>query len=93
MRKKIQVPMPETKFRKSPEAEVEGFSIIKGDFIKIRGEYGLRFKFDSLTKNIDSGAEWVDCFEMHKGQVGAFRSFRIERIKRIPKKRVKKSVN
>ena len=68
----------------------DGFTISKGDLIKIKGEYGLKFSFHSLTTNTMSGSQWVDCFEISRGQVGALRSFRIERVKRIPKKRIKK---
>lgn len=90
MKKKTQPAVLETKFSKAPEMEIDGFTILKGDLIKVRGEYGVRFKFDSLTVNKETGAQWVDCFEVHRGQVGAFRSFKSERIKRIPRKRVKK---
>jgi len=62
----------------------DGFEINKGDFIKITGEYGTRFKFQYITTNTESGSTWVDCFEMHRGQAGAFRSFNTDRIKRIP---------
>jgi len=62
----------------------DGFEVKQGDLIKIHGEYGVRFKFHSLTINEDSNSEWVDCFEVFRGQVGAFRSFRTSRVKRIP---------
>jgi hypothetical protein len=62
----------------------EGFVIAQGDLIKIKGEYGVKFKFYSLTTNINTDAQWIDCFEVFRGQVGAFRSFRTERLKRIP---------
>jgi hypothetical protein len=62
----------------------DGFEIKQGDLIKVQGEYGTRFKFQSLTRNADNTSVWVDCFEIFRGQVGAFRSFRIERVKRIP---------
>ena len=62
----------------------DGFEVKQGDLIKIHGEYGVRFKFHSLTINLDSDSEWVDCFEVFRGQAGAFRSFRVDRVKRIP---------
>lgn len=62
----------------------DGFEIKQGDLIKIRGEYGIKFKFYALTTNIVTGATWIDCFEVSRGQVGAFRAFRTERLKRIP---------
>jgi len=92
MRKKNQAPVLKTKFDRVPEIVVDGFTIVKGDLMKIRGEYGVRFKFDSLTTNTETNVQWVDCFEVTRGQVGAFRSFRIDRIKRIPKRRIKKVV-
>ena len=70
----------------------DGKIIARGDIFKVSGEYGLKFKFDSLVKH-SNGAEWVDCFEVFRGQAGAFRSFTSDRIKRIPKKRVKKNVS
>lgn len=90
MKKKTQSAVLETKFQKVPELVIDGFTISEGDLIKVRGEYGVRFKFSSLTTNIESGAQWIDCFEVFRGQVGAFRSFKSDRIKRIPKKRIKK---
>lgn len=90
MNKKIQTPVLQSKFEKLPEITIDGFVILKGDLVKVRGEYGVRFKFDSFTTNIETGSQWVDCFEVHRGQVGAFRSFKSDRIKRIPKKRKKK---
>jgi hypothetical protein len=90
MKRKTPSAVLETKFAKVPEMEIDGFIISQGDLIKVKGEYGVRFKFSSLTTNTDSGAQWVDCFEVFRGQVGAFRSFKSDRIKRIPKKRVKK---
>jgi hypothetical protein len=83
-----------TRFAKDPEIMIDGFSITRGDFIKIKGEYGSRFKFHSLTTNLDSGAQWIDCFEVTRGQVGAYRSFKPEQIKRIPQrgKRAKRVV-
>lgn len=90
MKKKTQSAVLETKFQKVPELIIDGFVISQGDLIKVRGEYGVRFKFSSLTTNLESGAQWIDCFEVFRGQVGAFRSFKSDRIKRIPKKRTKK---
>jgi hypothetical protein len=69
----------------------ENFTIERGDLIKITGEYGTRFRFESVTTNPKNGAVWVDCFEMHRGQVGPYRSFALERVKRIPKRRPRKA--
>jgi hypothetical protein len=65
---------------------IDGFEIVKDDMFKVKGEYGSRFKFYSLTTNIETGAQWIDCFEIVRGQLGAFRSFKSDRIKRIPQK-------
>ena len=93
MKKRNQSAVLQTKFEKVPELEIDGFVISQGEIIKIKGEYGVKFKFSSLTTNTESGAQWIDCFEVFRGQVGACRSFTSDRIKRIPKKRVKKNVN
>lgn len=79
-----------TKFSREYSIEKDGFTIDRGDMIKIRGEYGVQFKFDSLVTNTDTGVQWIDCFEVHRGQVGTYRSFRVDRIKRIPKRRPKR---
>jgi hypothetical protein len=76
-----------TKFSRQSVIEIDGFEIEKGDLIKIRGEYGGRFKFDSLVTNTETGVQWIDCFEVFRGQVGCWRSFRVDKIKRIPKRR------
>lgn len=68
----------------------DGKVIVQGELFKVSGEYGLRFKFQSLTTNQITGAVWVDCFEVFRGRAGAFRSFKSDRIKRIPKRRLKK---
>lgn len=87
-RKKVE--LPPTKFFSYPEIEVDGFVIEKGELIKIKDEWGLRFKFDGLVTNTETGAQWVDCFEMYRGRSGVLRAFRLERVKRIPKKRGKR---
>jgi len=66
------------------------FIIERGDLIKVTGEYGTKFKFESITTNPKNGATWVDCFETWRGRTGAYRSFSIDRIKRIPKRRPRK---
>lgn len=72
----------------------DGFEIVAGELIKIKGqnsfgvgEWGLRFKVKSFVTNIETGKQWVDCYEMYRGRAGVMRSFPLERIKRIPKKR------
>jgi hypothetical protein len=84
-RKKVEI-VP-TKFFKFPELTINGFTIEKGEIIKVHDEWGMRFKFDSLVTNTETGAQWVDCFEVYKARTGVLRSFSIDRIKRIPKRR------
>lgn len=83
-RKKVE--LPPTKFFRFPEITVDGFVIEKGDIIKIKDEWGMKFKFDCLVTNKETGAQWVDCFEMWRGRTGCLRAFRLERVKRIPKR-------
>lgn len=93
--KKVKATKPQTtKFSKEYELQVGKFVVAKGDMIKIEGEHGGKFVFESLTTNTENGLVWVDCFEIHKKSLGAFRSFAPERVKRIPTKRGKqKNVN
>jgi hypothetical protein len=86
MRKRTEAPVKPTKFHREPEVMIDGFVIGQGDLFKVRGEYGIKFKFDSLTTNTETGDQWIDCFEFQRGQVGAFRSFKSDRIKRIPQR-------
>jgi hypothetical protein len=75
-----------TKFLREPEISVDGFTINQGDLFKVKGEYGSKFKFLGLITNLETGSQWVDCFEVVRGQVGSLRSFKSDRIKRIPQK-------
>jgi hypothetical protein len=83
----------ETNFSRVYDLEVGNFVINSGDLIKISGEHGMRFKFHSLTTNTNTGVTWVDCFEVHKRAAGCFRSFRVDRVRRIPTKRGKRKTN
>lgn len=89
-RKKVEV--KESYFTTVPYLEIDGFAINRGDIIKVIGEHGARFKFVGLTTNTLTGSFWVDCFEIINAVPSVFRSFRVERIKRIPirKKRAKR---
>jgi hypothetical protein len=94
MRKRKSVPPPPTKFHREPEAVLpSGRKIEKGDMIRVSGEHGLRFKFDSLVTNKETGAQWIDCFEIYKSRAGVLRSFVAERIKPMPKTRRKRRAN
>ena len=83
-RKKIE--LPPTKFFRFPEITVDGFVIEQGEVIKVKDEWGMKFKFDCLVTNQETGAQWVDCYEMWRGRTGCLRSFRLERVKRVPKR-------
>lgn len=83
-RKKIVV--KPTKFSTEPYMEVDGFPINEGDIIKVKGEYGVKFKFRGVTTNTETGATWVDCFEIYRGKAQQFRAFKQDRIKRVPQR-------
>lgn len=92
--KKYIVPDIAKKFVREDRMIANGFEIVKGDIIKIAGEYGTKFKFDSLVTNTETGAVWVDCFEVFRQSASQWRSFRPEKVKRIPQrgKRAKRVV-
>jgi hypothetical protein len=93
MRRKYLSAISETKFDRVDSIAVGNRVVARGDFIKIVGEHGRKFKFHSLVTNKETGVQWIDCFEMHKASVSACRSFRSDRIKLIPTKRGRKNVN
>lgn len=73
----------------------DGRIIEKDEIIKIKGEYGAKFKFIEHVTRTDSGVEWIDCFELRGGALCGWRSFYPDRIKPLPKnirKRRKKVV-
>lgn len=88
--------LAETKFEREYEYPFPNFNdtLKPGDLFKVKGEYGIKFKFHSVVTNKETGAQWIDCFEVHRGkgglQSGVQRSFKFDRIKRIPRKRYKK---
>ncbi len=81
-----EAPSSPTDFATESSFELNGFIISAGDTVKVDGEYGSRFKVYGLTTNLKTGSQWVDCFEIIRGQLGALRSFKSDRIKRIPQK-------
>ena len=94
MPRRKRVPAPPTKFHREPEAILpSGRKIERGDMLRVSGEHGLRFKFDSLVTNKETGAQWIDCFEVYKARSGALRAFRSDRIKPMPKTRRKRRAN
>lgn len=68
----------------------EGKAITQGDIIKIKGVWGVKFKFLNYVTNPNTGVSWVDCIQLEKGLGCGFRSFYPERVKVIPKKRGKR---
>lgn len=84
MAKRIKAETKPSIFTTEPYMEVNGFPIKRGDIIKVYGEYGSKFKFIGITTNTVTGASWVDCYEIINGMSSVFRSFKQERIKRIP---------
>ena len=86
-------PIKDSVFLREFEMQVGTRTILPGDTIKIIGEYGSKFSFHSLVTNTLTGNQWIDCFEIQKGIVSAWRSFKSDRIKLIPIKRGRKNVN
>ena len=91
---KYETPAIAKKFVKEDRVIIDGFEIVKGDLITGAGQYGLKFKFDGFVTNTETGATWVDCFEVFRNTASQFRSFRVEDVKRIPQrgKRAKRVV-
>jgi hypothetical protein len=83
----------ESVFVREEEITIGHRTILRGDIIKIFGEHGSKFRFHSLVTNTLTGAQWIDCFEVQKGVASAWRSFKSDRIKLIPKKRGRKDVS
>lgn len=95
MKKTLKTKIKETKFARESSFTCDGFLISQGDLIKVKGIYGTKFKFYSLTTNSETGSQWVDCFEIVGNRPGPFRSFRPDLVKRIPQrgKRAKRVSN
>lgn len=93
-KKEYEIPEMAKKFVRQDRMIADGFEIVRGDIIKIVGQYGLKFRFHSLTTNAETGAVWVDCFEMYRNTASQFRAFSPELVKRIPQrgKRAKRVV-
>lgn len=83
---RYEVPDIAKKFITQETMILDGFEIVRGDLIKVAGEYGLKFKFHGLVTNSDTGAVWVDCFEVFRNVSSAYRSFKPEQVKRIPQR-------
>lgn len=93
MGRRKKVALAETKFERTYEYTFDHINdtLRPGDFFKVKGEYGIKFKFASVVTNKETGAQWIDCYEMGRGvkglQAGCQRSFKFDRIKRIPRRR------
>jgi hypothetical protein len=68
----------------------EGKTIVKGDIIKIKGVWGIKFKFLSHVTNPKNNVSWIDCIQLEKGIGCGWRSFYPDRVKTIPKRRGKR---
>lgn len=91
-RKKYTSPI-DNKFHRQPYYTLESGRVIEcGEIIKIQGEHGCKFKFLEHVINKETGADWIDCFEIRNGIISGWRSFRCEKIKPLPKRRNKKNV-
>lgn len=86
MGRRLKTEVKPSHFVTEPYMESNGFPIRSGETIKIVGEWGSKFKFIGITTNTLTGASWVDCFEIIGGVPSVFRSFKQERVKRIPKR-------
>lgn len=91
---KYEIPEIAKKFQREDRVIVDGFEIVKGDTIKIIGQYGSKFKFDSFVTNLETGSQWIDCFELSRNTASAWRSFTVDLVKRVPQrgKRAKRVV-
>jgi hypothetical protein len=86
MPKRSVAPSKPSNFTTEPVMDIDGFLVSEGDIIKVKGEYGTRFKFIGVTTNKVTGASWVDCFEIFRGSPQQFRAFKKDRISRVPQK-------
>ena len=65
-------------------------TITRGDIIKIKGIWGVKFRFHQFVTNPKNGISWIDCIELERGVACGMRSFYPERVKTLPKKRRKR---
>lgn len=87
-RKKAVSPLGHLYHREPTFTTPEGKTIESGEIIKIKGIWGTKFKFIEYVQRTDDGSkEWIDCYELEKGQLCGHRSFTTDRIKTLPKKR------
>ena len=61
-RKKVEISDPFN--REDSFVTTEGKEITKGDLIKVKGIWGVKFKFLNYVTNPKNGISWVDCIEL-----------------------------
>lgn len=86
MARRKEAVVQKSNFETVPYMEIDGFAISAGDIVKVKGEYGVKFKFVGITTNTLTGSSWVDCFEIFRGKAQQFRAFKEDRIKRVPQR-------
>lgn len=93
-KKTFEVPEIAKKFVRQDTVLVDGFEVVRGDIIKVVGQYGTKFKFDSFVTNTETGSTWIECFEMFRNVACQTRAFKLDQVKRIPQrgKRAKRVV-
>ena len=84
-RKKVVSPFAHLYHREPSYTMPDGRVIERGEIIKIKGIYATKFKFFEYVRRIDTGVDWIDCFELEKGVHCGQRSFRTDRVKPMPK--------
>ena len=68
----------------------DGKKVEKGDIIKIKGIWGVKFRFFQYVTNPKNNVSWIDCVELERGVPCGMRSFYPDRVKTMPKKRGKR---
>lgn len=90
-RKKVVPPLAHLYHREPTFTTPEGRVVEEGDIIKIKGIWGTKFRFkEHVRRTDDTSKEWIDCFELDRGQLCGYRSFTPDRVKPMPKKRKKR---
>jgi hypothetical protein len=89
--KQVDIPEIAKKYVKKDHAVLPDGKIIEsGEIFKVKGEHGLTFQFEHFVTNIENDAQWVDCIQLYRGRYNCRRAFRVDRIKKLPKKRGKR---
>lgn len=72
----------------APSLALPSRTIERGEEVRIRGERGVRFRFAGVSTNTETGATWIDCYEVFRGVGGVMRAFRLERLVPLPRRRM-----